>query len=58
VVATATGRGPVGGEQRWECYHGNRGSAFLTWVGDAAVLTSNYLPGVEGFRHSVPEMPM
>lgn len=43
-----------GGEQRWECYYGNRWSAFLNWVGDAVALTSNYLPAAGGFRHNVP----
>lgn len=46
------------GEQRWECFHGNGWSAFLTWAGDAAVLTNNYLLGAGAFKHNVPGVPV
>lgn len=46
------------GEQRWESYHGNGWSGFLTWAGDAAVFSSSYLPGVGRFRHNITGVPI
>lgn len=57
AVTVATGRGPVRvgeqGERGWQCYHGNRWSAFLPWAADAAALMQNYLPAAGGLRHSM-----